>query len=483
MIQRWLVFSIVSVGVFLTTSGLTITNVALPYITDSFQSDIRSAQWIVLGYLLTTSSTMINFGRLGDLLGQLRLHTVGFVVFAFFSLLCGLVQSVEWLIALRVFQALGASMIISNGPGIVTSSFPPEQRGRAIGLQATVIGAALSFGPMLGGLLIGLFGWRSVFLFNVPIGILGLLGSYFVKGASPHPKTVSIDVPGSVLFFVSIAALVLATHRTQEMDWASPSVVSLLVLSVVFTLAFVLIERRAVNPMLDLSLFKNQVFAIAQVGNFISNMILFSVLFLMPFYLVQVLQVSAEAVGLLLLPLAISMVFGGMVGGVLTDRFGTKWPSVVSMFLFCAGVYSMTSLDSSSSTLGIVTRLVLLGTARALYRSPNLTAILSSISTDRLGVAGGIYGTMRHLGNIFGVALLGSFFNSRLAFHLEGSHRIDLSQNLTRSSFLIAFHETFYLALLITSIGLLMSAFQPEYKVSSSTPRAPRAKEQSSIGH
>ncbi|MFB3061683.1 MAG: MFS transporter, partial [Candidatus Binatia bacterium] len=223
MIQRWLVFSIVSVGVFLTTSGLTITNVALPYITDSFQSDIRSAQWIVLGYLLTTSSTMINFGRLGDLLGQLRLHTVGFVVFAFFSLLCGLVQSVEWLIALRVFQALGASMIISNGPGIVTSSFPPEQRGRAIGLQATVIGAALSFGPMLGGLLIGLFGWRSVFLFNVPIGILGLLGSYFVKGASPHPKTVSIDVPGSVLFFVSIATLVLATHRTQEMDWASPS--------------------------------------------------------------------------------------------------------------------------------------------------------------------------------------------------------------------------------------------------------------------
>jgi MFS family permease len=254
------------------------------------------------------------------------------------------------------------------------------------------------------------------------------------------------------------------------MDWSSPSVVVLLVLSVLFTVAFVLIERRAANPMLDLSLFKNQVFAIAQVGNFLSNMILFSVLFLMPFYLVQVLQVTAEAVGLLLLPLAISMVFGGMVGGALTDRFGTKWPSVASMFLFCAGVYSMTSLDASSSTLGIVTRLVLLGTARALYRSPNLIAILSSISMDRLGVAGGIYATMRHLGNIFGVALLGSFFNARLAFHLEGSHRIALAQAVTSSSFLSAFHETFYLALLIAFIGLIMSAFQPEFKATNTMP-------------
>lgn len=470
MVQRWLVFSIVSVGVFLTTSGLTITNVALPYITDSFQSDIRSAQWIVLGYLLTTSSTLINFGRLGDLLGQLRLHTVGLVVFTFFSLVCGLVQSVEWLIAFRVFQAMGASMIISNGPGIVTSSFPPDQRGRAIGLQAIVIGAALSFGPMLGGLLIGLFGWRSVFLCNVPIGILGLLASYFVKGASLDPKTIKIDVPGSVLFFVSIASLVLATRRTREMDWSSPSVVVLLVLSVLFTLAFVIIERRAANPMLDLSLFKNQVFAIAQIGNFLSNMIVFSVMFLMPFYLVQVLQVSAEAVGLLILPLGISMVIGGMVGGILTDRFGTKWLSVFSMLLFCAGLYSMTSLDASSSTLGIVTRLVLLGTARALYRSPNLTAILSSIPMDRLGVSGGIYATMRHLGNISGVALLGSFFNARLAFHLEASHRINLDRDLTGLSFMSAFHETFYLALLIASIGLFMSAFQRELKVSNSTP-------------
>ncbi len=170
-------------------------------------------------------------------------------------------------------------MIISNGPGIVTSSFPPQQRGRAIGLQAIVVGTSLSLGPMLGGL----YGWRAVFLFNVPVGIFGLFTSYGIKGRSVASKTVHIDVPGSVLFFVSIASLMLATHRAKEMGWSSPSVVVLLFLCALLALAFVMIERRAANPMLDLSLFGNQVFAVAQAGNLLSNMIMFSVLFLMPF--------------------------------------------------------------------------------------------------------------------------------------------------------------------------------------------------------
>ena len=140
MLNQWLVFLFVGSGMFLSTSGVSIANVALPFITDSFQSDIPSAQWILLGYLLATASTLINFGRLGDLLGQLRVHTVGFAVFALFSLLCAFSNSVEMLVTFRVLQAVGGAMIISNGPGIITSAFPPEQRGRAIGIQATLVG-------------------------------------------------------------------------------------------------------------------------------------------------------------------------------------------------------------------------------------------------------------------------------------------------------------------------------------------------------
>ncbi len=476
MAQRWLVFFFVTLGVFLTTSGLTIVSVVLPFITDSFRSDIRSAQWILLGYLLATSSSLINFGRLGDILGALRIHTVGFLIFIVGSLLCGLSTSVELLIALRVIQALGASMIISTGPGIITASFPPEQRGKAIGFQGIVIGTSLSLGPILGGFLTGLFGWRSVFLFNVPIGLLGILTSYFIKGPSEERKKVKIDVPGSLMFFAAIACFVLATHRVRDLSWSSPSVLTLLTLSLLCSIAFIQIEKRAANPMLDLSLFRNQVFALAQVGNYISNMLMFSVLFLMPFYLVQIRQVSAETVGLLLLPLPLTMVVGGPISGFLTDRLGTKWLSVSAMALLCAGIFSLSTLDQNSSPVGIMLRLVLLGAGRAFYRSPNLTAILSSISTDRLGVGGGIYATMRHLGNISGVALLGSFFNARLAYHLERSHLIDPSRAMGSSTSVSAFHETFLLAVLIAVIGMLLAAFQKELKTSGGPPQASYAK-------
>lgn len=476
MSRRWLVFSFVALGVFLTTSGLTIVNVALPFITESFGSDIRSAQWILLGYLLATSSTLINFGRLGDLLGSLRIHTVGFLIFIVASLLCGLSTSVEMLIALRVFQALGASMIISTGPGIITASFPPDQRGKAVGLQGIVIGTSLSLGPILGGFLTSLFGWRSVFLFNVPIGLLGLLTSYLIKGPSTERKKVRIDIPGSLTFFAAIACFVLATHRVRDLSWSSPSVLALLALSLICVAAFIRIEKRAPNPMLDLSLFKNQVFAVAQLGNYLSNMLMFTVLFLMPFYLVQIRQVSAETAGLLLLPLPLTMVVGGPISGFLTDRLGTKWLSVTSMGLLCAGLFSLTTLDHNTSAIGIMLRLALLGAGRAFYRSPNLTAILSSISRDRLGVGGGIYATMRHLGNISGVALLGSFFNSRLVLYSDGGSLAGPGQALVSSTPASAFQETFLLAAITGTIGILLAAIQKELKTSDAPPRPPTPK-------
>ncbi len=473
MTRRWFIFSFVGLGVFLTTSGLTIVNVALPFITEDFGSDIRSAQWILLGYLLATSSTLINFGRLGDMVGSLRVHTIGFVIFIATSILCSLVTSVEMLIAFRVGQALGASMIIATGPGIITASFPPEQRGKAVGLQGIVVGTSLSLGPTLGGLLTGVFGWRSVFWFNVPVGLLGLLMSTFIKGPAEEHKKVEIDIPGSLLFFAAIACLVLATHRSGDLGWSSPTIVSLMAFSVLLSLAFVQVERKKSNPMLDLTLFKNRVFTLAQLGNYLSNMTMFSVLFLMPFYLVQIRQSSAETVGLLLLPLPLTMVFGGPISGYLTDRLGTKWLSILAMGFLCAGLLSLSTLERDSSAVGIMVRLIILGTGRAFYRSPNLTAILSSITKDRLGVAGGIYATMRHLGNISGVALLGSFFNVRVAHYLQVA---DLNQTLRSASSLDAFRETFLLGLCVGLLGLVLATFQKELKTTGTSSEPTTAK-------
>ncbi len=484
MLNQWLVFLFVGSGMFLSTSGVSIANVALPFITDSFQSDIPSAQWILLGYLLATASTLINFGRLGDLLGQLRVHTVGFAVFALFSLLCAFSNSVEMLVTFRVLQAVGGAMIISNGPGIITSAFPPEQRGRAIGIQATLVGTALSIGPTLGGFLIGLFGWRSIFLVNIPVGIFGMVLSRFIKDSprehhkinqfdpaytdpinSPESRrgmgrNIKFDLPGSFLFFVSIALLVFSANRARQLEWSAPTVLVPLGLSLISSVAFVMTERRVANPMLDLRLFENRVFALAQMGNFLSHVSFFSVFFLIPFYLVRILQVSAEAVGLILLPLPLSMMIIGPVSGILSDRIGTKRLSVFAMIVFCIGLYTLTSLDEDSSVLGVALRLVLVGAGRAFYGPPNLAAIMGSVSRDRLGVSGGIYATMRHLGNIAGIALLVSYFNARHTLHLQRYSSTDPGQSLSDSPFLSAFHETFFLSILIGALGLILAAFQ-----------------------
>jgi EmrB/QacA subfamily drug resistance transporter len=355
-------------------------------------------------------------------------------------------------------------MVVANGPATVTSVFPTEQRGRVLGVQATVLGIALSVGPTMGGFLIGLFGWRSVFLYNVPLGIAGLLLTRFVSAPAQERKKVQIDLPGSALLFVSIAAFVLATNRARQFGWSSPSVLLLSGLFLVALPGFVLTERLVANPMLDLRLFRNRVFALAQAGNFLAHLAGFGVLFLMPFYLVQILHVSAQVSGLILLPLTATMIVMGPVSGFLSDHFGTRWPSVFGMTLFCLGLYSLASLDQDSSIFEVVLRLTVLGLGRAIYQSPNQSATIGSVSRERLGVAGGIFATMRHLGNISGVAVTGSYFGARLAFHLGMEDPTVPTQGIETSSFLAAFHEAFRLSLWIAAVGLLTAFFQKEIK-------------------
>jgi EmrB/QacA subfamily drug resistance transporter len=460
-IQRWLVFAIAGSGIFLATSGISVVNVALPFITQDLGADITTAQWILLAYLLTTSTLLINFGRLGDLLGSYRVHNAGLLIFTLSSLLCSLSTSTMMLLGFRTLQAVGGAMVIANGPATVTSIFPASQRGRVLGLQVTLLGIALSVGPTIGGLLIGAFGWRSVFLYNVPFGLGGLLLTRLAKVPSQERKRVQVDLPGSILLFLAVASFVLATNRARDWSWSAPGTLLLLGIFLLSSAAFLIVERLSSRPMLDLKLFRNRVFALAQAGNFIAHLSTFGVIFLMPFYLVRILKMSAEASGLMLLPLTVTMIVLGPVSGFFSDRFGTKWPSVSGMALLCLGLYSLTSLDERSSIASVVLRLALLGGGRAIYGSPNQSATMGAVNRERLGVAGGIFATMRHLGNISGLALTGSYFSARLASHLQQQGAAPGAE-MTESSFLAAFHDTFFLCLWVAAAGLITALLQKE---------------------
>jgi EmrB/QacA subfamily drug resistance transporter len=459
-VNRWLIFAVTGAGIFLATSALTVVNVALPFVTEAFQTDISSTQWVLLVYLLTTSSLLINFGRLGDLVSPFRVHYLGLIIFTLFSLLCSFAESVELLVTLRVFQGIGGAMIVSTSPGTVTAVFPTHQRGRILGLQAGLVGIALSIGPTLAGILIGFFGWRAIFLYNVPFGIIGILLCWVVAPPPQERRRVQIDIVGGVVLLLTVTSFVLAINWARQLGWSSPSVLLLSALFLLSLPGFLLTETLVRHPMLDLSLFKNRIFVLAQSGNFLIHVSSVGIFLLIPFYLVKVLGLSAQATGLLMLPLTGMIIVMGPVSGFLADRIGTKWLCVCGLMFACFGYYSLTSLDQDTSVLGVILRLSVLGLGQAVYLSPNMSATMGSIPTDRVGIAGGIHGTMRHLGSLTGIAIVGSYFSARRAFLMESYTLADSPQGIATSSFLGALHEAFFLAFIIALLTLLISLFQ-----------------------
>jgi len=469
-VDRWLIFAVTGSGIFLATSALTVVNVALPFVTEAFRSDISITQWVLLVYLITTSSLLINFGRLGDLFNPFRVHYAGLLIFTLFSLFCSLAQSVEVLVTLRILQGIGGAMIVSTSPGTVTSVFPADQRGKILGLQAGLVGIALSIGPTLAGVLIGMFGWRSIFLYNVPFGVIGIILCWIVSPPPQEHRKVQIDIIGGVLLLFTVTSFVLAINWARQLGWSSPSVLFLSALFLLSLPSFLLTETLVPHPMLDLALFRNRIFVLAQSGNFLIHMSSIGIFLLIPFYLVKILGASALVTGLIMLPLTVMIIIMGPVSGFLADRMGTKWLSVCGLLFTCLGYYSLTSLGQNSSVFGIILRLTVLGLGQAVFQSPNLSATMGSVSTERVGIAGGIHGTMRHLGNLAGIAIVGSYFSARRASIMESQALAGPAKEIATSSFLGALHETFFLSLLIAIIALATSLFQKSLRTKGYQP-------------
>jgi len=256
---------------------------------------------------------------------------------------------VEVLVTLRILQGIGGAMIVSTSPGTVTSVFPADQRGKILGLQAGLVGIALSIGPTLAGVLIGMFGWRSIFLYNVPFGVIGIILCWIVSPPPQERRKVQIDIIGGVLLLFTVTSFVLAINWARQLGWSSPSVLFLSVLFLLSLPAFLFTETLVPHPMLDLALFRNRIFVLAQSGNFLIHMSSVGIFLLIPFYLVKILGASAQATGLIMLPLTVMFIIMGPVSGFLADRMGTKWLSVCGLLFACLGFYSLTSLGQNSS--------------------------------------------------------------------------------------------------------------------------------------
>ena len=322
--RKWYVLIAIAMAIFLGTIDGSIVNVALPTLVDEFDTTFGVAQWVVLAYLLTQTTLTLMFGRLGDMIGKKPIFTAGFSVFTIGSVLAGLSPTIELLIAARVVQALGASMIFALGFAITTESFPPSERGKALGINGTTVSLGIMAGPIIGGMILETTDWRWIFFVNLPIGIIGTITAIkFVPNTKPKGKQ-QFDFLGAGAFFVSLLTLLLALTMGQSMGFTEPLILGMFVTSIVALAAFIAIERRVSQPMLNLALFKSRDLTVNLITGFIGFFALAGLLLLLPFYLTDVIGLSPRGIGFVLGAIPITMGIVAPLSGTLSDRIGSR---------------------------------------------------------------------------------------------------------------------------------------------------------------
>ncbi len=444
--KKWYILSAVGVGTLMSALDSSVVNTVLPVIKDFFNTDVAAVEWAVVIYLLVVSSLLLTVGRLGDLQGHKRLYLAGFLIFVVASALCGLAPSVGILVAARAVQALGAAMLFANSPAILTSSFPPSQRGQALGIQATMTYLGLAIGPSLGGFLTQTLGWRAVFYINVPIGLLAFSLSLAFIGPD-HSERVHLrdfDWGGAFLFTTGLVALLLGLNEGQAWGWTSPGILSFLSIAVVLLAIFIWVESRTAAPMLDLNLFKHRLFSTSTASALLNYIGLYFVIFLMPFYLIQGRGFNPAQAGLYLTAQPVLMAISAPLSGSLSDRIGSRFLSTAGMAIMAVGLFMLSLLTPTSPESSILFSLATVGLGTGVFISPNTSALLGSATRQRQGIASGILATARNVGTVIGVGLAGAILSS-------------ITGQRGDAAIFEAVHAAFIVASCIVACGVLVS--------------------------
>ena len=410
---------LIAVALGSSMSGLdsSISNTVLPVIATALHAEVATAQWVVAIYILVQSCCLLPFGRLGDLGGYRRVYLTGFGVFVVASASCAFAPSVEILIAARAIQAVGAGMLAANSPAILINAFPEQQRGRALGFQATAVYIGLAVGPSLGGWLTAAFGWPAVFLVNVPVGICALLLGLRVI---PHDRVrteqrESFDLVGTLVFSSALVMLIFGLNQVHAWGWTSPLFVGCLVCVVLAIGLLVVVEQRSKAPLLDLGLFRTRAFSASVISATLNYMSTFTMTFLLPFYLIEARGLSVGAAGLVLTAQPLVMAMTAPASGALSDRIGARWPATIGMLLTAVGLGLLSRFGLDAPLTAILATLGLIGVGVGLFTSPNTSAALGSVPRPQRGVASGVLATARNLGMLLGIGVGGAIFTTLLA--------------------------------------------------------------------
>ncbi len=401
-VEKRILLVVASLASFLVPYTVSSIAVALPAIGSDFGLDPVILGWITSAYLLTAAVCIIPFGKLADIYGRKRLFILGNILFTAGSLFAALSWSGTAIIAARIVQGLGGSLVFATSIAIVTAVFPPGERGRAIGIITATVYAGLSIGPFLGGILTQHFGWPSIFLVNVPIGILVTAATLLsIPGEWVEPGEHRFDLTGAVLYCLMLVGALYGLTLLP-----TPAGLSWMAIGAVFMYAFVLWERRHPSPLLDLSLFRNNtVFVYSNIAAMINYAVVFAMGFLMSLYLQYNRGLDPQTAGLILVTMPVVQMVVSPFSGHLSDSIEPRLIATAGMACTTAGIGVMVLVSPATPMLLIIAGLMVLGLGYGLFSSPNTNAIMSTVDVRHLGVASAMVSTMRAVGQMISMAI------------------------------------------------------------------------------
>ena len=419
---------------------------------------MSSIQWVIIGYVLPHASLLLGCGRLADLWGHGRVLTCGLLASAIAFLGCGMAPSFGWLIAARVGQGVGAALMSGSAPALVTLAVPPEARGRALGIFQMSMAAGYALGPLIGGVLVDLFGWRAVFLFRlIPALLLVWLATAKLPALREHRSTQGFDLLGAFTLATSLASLLLAISQSRRAGWSSSSVITLGAVFVMCFSGFIIMESRVRAPVVNLSLFRHPPFVIANFLGVLANCARFAVGLLVPYYVIEVLRYPATTGGTLMLAAAVMTPLAAPLAGKFSDRFGTAGLSALGLAVEGLGLWMISRLDAQAEYLFVAVALSVVGLGLGMFEAPNMSFVMGAIPRSQQGVAGSIANMMRTLGIVFGATGWSMLFDARRQLHSMAS---TVPGTAVVEPFVAAFQDVFSCAAAICAAAFILALFR-----------------------
>lgn len=430
----WLILVVLCTAVFMLLLDSTVVNVAQRKIQIGLGTTLSEIQWVLDAYILAYAVLLLSFGRLGDVFGRKKLFIVGMAIFTAASALCGAsswlgdlvgVSGVNALIFSRVLQGVGGAFMMPQTLSLITVVFPPDKRGAAMGIWGSIVSLGAVVGPVVGGLIVTHYAWEWIFLINVPVGILAILATLAIVPESVDPSASRrIDWGGVLLSGVGIFAIVFALIEGNSMGWTDPVIVGLFVAGLLLLGAFVWWERRASDPMMKLELFRLRNFSVGSLIAFIVAFGMLGIFFPMTLFLQGVLGYSPIRAGLTMMPTSLTIMIVAPLSGRLSDRIGARWILTGGLTLISAGILLIiASIDTTTTWQSLLPALLVTGAGMGMTFAPMTAAAMREVPPRIAGSASGILNTTRNVGQVMGIAVLGSLLQSWVGVY--ASQRLD----------------------------------------------------------